>query len=106
MVAVTFVEASGERHEVDAQSGDSLMQAAVSNGIPGIDAECGGACACATCHVFIDNPWKDAIASPDDMERDMLDYVAEPRATSRLSCQITVGESLEGATVHLPESQS
>jgi 2Fe-2S ferredoxin len=105
MPKVTFIAADGTRTEVDAMNGLSLMQAAVNNGVPGIVAECGGACSCATCHVHVEPDWFDRLPPPEGMEKDMLEFVMEPKPTSRLSCQIKVSDALEGLVVHTPKSQ-
>jgi 2Fe-2S ferredoxin len=106
MAVVTYVEHDGARHEVDVPAGDSVMQGAVNNGIEAIAAECGGGLACATCHCYVDEAWADKTGEPSDAERDMLDAVSsERRPTSRLSCQITIGDDLDGLVVYLPETQ-
>ncbi len=102
---VTFVEADGERHDVEAESGMNLMQAAVSHGIPGVLAECGGACACATCHVFVDPAWQPALTAPSAMERDILEGAINPDRNSRLACQIELTPALDGLLVRLPPFQ-
>lgn len=104
MPKVIFIEAGGAIHEIDVPIGESLMHAAVKNSVPGIEAECGGACACATCHVYVDEP--ERLASPGDVETDMLDLVAaERKGGSRLSCQITMRAEFAGLTVLIPETQ-
>ena len=105
MPRVTFIEFNGTEHTVDATSGESLMLAAVNNGVPGIDADCGGGCACATCHVYVESEWIDKTGSPDAMESSMLQLAEGVADNSRLSCQIAVDDSLEGLTVRMPESQ-
>ena len=105
MPRVTFIEFNGTEHTVDATNGESLMLAAVNNGVPGIDADCGGGCACATCHVFVESDWIEKTGSPDPMESSMLQLAEGVADNSRLSCQITVDDSLEGLTVRMPESQ-
>ena len=105
MPRVTFIEFNGTEHTVDANNGESLMLAAVNNGVPGIDADCGGGCACATCHIFVESDWIDKTGSPDAMESSMLQLAEGVADNSRLSCQITVDDSLEGLTVRMPESQ-
>jgi 2Fe-2S ferredoxin len=102
---VTFIEFNGTEHTVDANNGESLMLAAVNNGVPGIDADCGGGCACATCHVFVESDWIEKTGSPDAMESSMLQLAEGVADNSRLSCQINVDDSLEGLTVRMPESQ-
>jgi len=105
MPKITYIATDGTRSEVDARIGDSVMLTAVNNNVPGIVAECGGACSCATCHVHVDPDWYDKLPEPDDMEKDMLEFAVDPDETSRLSCQITVTEELDGLTVRTPESQ-
>jgi 2Fe-2S ferredoxin len=101
-----FTNADGAEHVVDGSAGESLMLAAVQNGVPGIIAECGGNASCATCHVWVRDEFIDAVGEPNDMEEDLLDLaVSERRAGSRLSCQITVTEDLEGLTVEIPPDQ-
>ena len=105
MVAITFVEFSGTAHQVEAQEGSTAMEAAVRNGVPGIDAECGGACACATCHVYVDEAWRAQVGEPSPMEEDMLDFASEVAPNSRLSCQIKLTAALDGLVLRLPERQ-
>ncbi len=105
MPKIIYIAADGTRNEVEAKLGDSVMLTAVNNNVPGIVAECGGACSCATCHVHVDPEWYARLPEPDDMEKDMLEFAMEPDETSRLSCQITVSEELDGLTVRTPESQ-
>ena len=90
MTKINFVDHSGETRTVDADAGSTVMEAAIRNNIPGIEAECGGACACATCHVYIDEDWRDKVGKPTPMEEDMLDFGYDVRPNSRLSCQIKV----------------
>jgi 2Fe-2S ferredoxin len=105
MPSITYIEASGESHTVDVPTGNSLMQGAVDNMVSGIVAECGGACSCATCHVFVDKAWTDRTGEPDTYEQEMLAALIDTTDNSRLSCQIPVSVELEGLVVHLPESQ-
>ena len=105
MPTVTYVEANGQNHEIDIASGVSLMQGAVDNMIDGIVAECGGACACATCHCYIDDSWVAKIEPASEMEKDLLDCVTDPKDNSRLSCQVKMTDALDGLVIHLPESQ-
>ena len=105
MPKVTFVAHDGSRHPVDAVEGDSLMRAAVDNGVPGIDADCGGMCACATCHVFVDPEWGARLPAPTPQEEAMLGLAAEQTERSRLACQIVVTAELDGLTVAMPEAQ-
>jgi ferredoxin, 2Fe-2S len=106
MPKITFVEFSGTRHEVDAEDGQSVMQAAVSNMVPGIIADCGGNCACATCHVYIDAPWNARLPGPTKEESEMIDCALHTRPSSRLSCQVKLDTELDGLVVGLPESQT
>ena len=105
MPKVTFIEHSGKRHEVQAQEGHTLMRAAVDNNVPGIDADCGGECACATCHVYVEGDWLARTGEKSDMESSMLGFAAVTQPNSRLSCQIKVTAALEGLVVSLPEGQ-
>jgi 2Fe-2S ferredoxin len=105
MPKITYVEQNGTKHEVEAEVGMTVMEAAVKNLVPGIEAECGGACSCATCHVYVDEAWRKATGQPEEMEEDMLDFAFDVRASSRLSCQIKITEELDGLVVHLPEKQ-
>lgn len=106
MPSITFIEFNGSKHTVEAVVGQSLMRAAVSNSIPGIDAECGGACACATCHVYISDSWLPQIGRPVGNEKEMLDFANEVQANSRLACQIAISPDMDGLVVSMPESQS
>lgn len=105
MTKLTFVAFDSTRFDVDADNGSTVMENAIKAGIPGIEAECGGACACATCHVYVDEEWSAQVGAPEAMEEDMLDFAYDVRPTSRLSCQIRVSDDLEGLTVHVPERQ-
>jgi 2Fe-2S ferredoxin len=105
MTTVTFVEVDGTRHEVQARNDRSLMQAAVQNAVPGIDADCGGKCLCATCHVILPDDWYARLGGPNPEEKVMLDPTPERAPTSRLSCQIRVTDALEGLVVQLPAFQ-
>lgn len=107
MTKINFIEADGTETKLDVQEGWSLMQAAVSNGVDGIEAECGGSCCCATCHCYVDEAYAEKLAAPNDNEEDMLEEtVAERKDNSRLACQIKVTPELEGMKVYLPEEQS
>ncbi|RFC65067.1 2Fe-2S ferredoxin [Fulvimarina endophytica] len=106
MPKITFVTPTGEEIEVDARSGTTVMENATRNDVEGIDAECGGACACATCHVYVDEAWTDTLAGPEAMEEDMLDFAYEPQPNSRLSCQIIMRDDLDGLKVRVPEKQA
>ncbi len=105
MTKITFIDSSGEARDVDAEQGSTVMESAVRNGIPEIEAECGGACACATCHVYVEPAWSDAVGKPEPMEEDMLDFAFEVKPTSRLSCQIKVRPALDGLVVRTPSRQ-
>jgi ferredoxin, 2Fe-2S len=105
MPKIKYIEHSGKEHEVDVPEGWSVMEGAVKNLIPGIDADCGGACACATCHVFVEEPWLSKLTPKEDMEETMLDFAPEVEANSRLSCQIKVSAALDGLVVRMPKSQ-
>jgi len=105
MATITYIEFNGTEHVVEANSGQTVMSAAVDNGVPGIDADCGGACSCATCHVMIDPAWADRLDPPDASETGMLQFVPTPEPTSRLSCQIPVTDVLDGLIVRMPEFQ-
>ena len=106
MATITYITHAGEEHKVDAQDGSTVMEAAVRAMVPGIEAECGGACACATCHVYVDPAWQDAVGGPSPMEEDMLDFAYEVQPGSRLSCQIKVSDKLDGLVVRVPERQA
>lgn len=105
MPRVTYIEFDGTEHIVEANSGDSLMETAISNEIPGIDADCGGGCACATCHVYVDDAWLARTGEASPMETSMLQLAEGVGDNSRLSCQINLNESLDGLVVKMPESQ-
>ncbi len=106
MVKIIYVEHNGTRHEVDVPVGLTVMEGARDNNIPGIEADCGGACACSTCHVYVDEAWVDRLPPKEAMEEDMLDFAWEPDPRrSRLTCQLKVTEDLEGLVVHMPEKQ-
>lgn len=106
MVQITYVEHSGGEHPVDVPVGLSVMEGARRNGISGILADCGGACSCATCHVYVDRSWQAQTGKPGDTEEAMLEFADEPDDRSRLSCQIEVTEELDGLVVHLPARQA
>lgn len=105
MPTIIFIEPSGSQQEVDAQVGQSLMEAAVQHGVKGIDADCGGACSCATCHAYIDEAWRDRIEPADPAELDMLEFAWRRAEGSRLTCQIKVNHGMNGLLIRLPESQ-
>lgn len=105
MGQITFIEHSNDEHVVDIEDGKSLMQLAVDNLVPGIDADCGGGCACGTCHVMLDSPWIDHVGELSIEESHMLEMTPDKKETSRLSCQVTVTEAMDGMKVYLPEFQ-
>jgi 2Fe-2S ferredoxin len=105
MPKITYVEFNGKEHPIEVKVGLTVMEGAVKHNVPGIDADCGGACACATCHVYVDAAWTDKVGSPSAMEESMLDFAENVEPNSRLSCQIKVTEALDGLVVRMPESQ-
>ena len=106
MAKIKYIEHNGKQHEFDVANGLSVMEGAVQNDIPGIDADCGGGMACATCHVYVKEEWFDQLVKKEDGEEDMLDMAHEPNKFSRLSCQLIVTDKLEGLVVKLPEKQA
>ena len=106
MVKITYIENSGKSHTVEVAEGLTVMEGAVQNNIPGIDADCGGGMACATCHVYVKEEWFDKINKKSEGEDDMLDQAFEPKKNSRLSCQIIVSDDLDGLVVDMPEKQT
>ena len=106
MVKITYIEHNGTAHEVTAEPGFTVMEMAIRNQVPGITAECGGACACATCHVYVDDAWKAVTGDPSQMEEDMLDFAHDVRPSSRLSCQMKVKPEFNGLVVRVPEKQA
>jgi 2Fe-2S ferredoxin len=105
MARITFIQNDGTERVVEAEPGMTVMEAAVKNSIPGIAAECGGACACATCHVYVEEVWREPTGQPEQMEEDMLDFAFDVRPSSRLSCQIKVTDALDGLVVRIPDKQ-
>lgn len=106
MTKVNYVEAGGKVHAVEAEAGISAMEAAVKNAVPGIDGDCGGAAACATCHVYVDEAWIGKTGpAQEGLEKSMLEFAEDVRETSRLACQITLGDALDGLVLRLPEKQ-
>ena len=105
MAKIKYIEHNGKEHEIEVSSGLTVMEGAIKNNIPGIDADCGGACACATCHVYINQDWVEKLNHKEDTEEDMLDFAFDVRDNSRLSCQISVTDELDGLIVNLPEKQ-
>ena len=106
MPKITYIEHGGKEHKIDVSNGLTVMEGAVQNDIPGIDADCGGSMACATCHVYVKEEWFNKLPKKEDGEEDMLDMAYEPKKFSRLSCQLTVSEELDGLIVQLPEKQA
>ncbi len=105
MAKITYNTHDNQTHSIDVQNGLTVMEGAVQNDIPGIDADCGGGMACATCHVYVDEEWLDKLPTKEDGEEDMLDMAYEPNKFSRLSCQLTVSDELDGLIVNIPEKQ-
>ena len=105
MPKITYIEHNGKNHTIEVANGLSVMEGAVQNNIPGIDADCGGSMACATCHVYVKEDWFNKLPKKEDGEEDMLDMAFEPKKNSRLSCQIMVSDELDGLEVNLPEKQ-
>ena len=105
MAKITYIENNGTSHTIEVQNGLTVMEGAVQNNIPGIDADCGGGMACATCHVYVKDEWFNKINKKSEGEDDMLDQAFEPKKSSRLSCQISVSDEVDGLVVELPEKQ-
>ena len=105
MPKVIYIEKNGTRHEVEVPVGTSLMQSAINNMIPGIEGDCGGLCACATCHVYVREPWKQQCSEQEELETNILDFAYDVDEDSRLSCQIKMTEELDGIEIHLPDRQ-
>ena len=105
MAKITYIEHDGKPHAIEVANGLSVMEGAVQNNIPGIDADCGGSMACATCHVYVKEEWYNKLPKKEDGEEDMLDMAFEPKKNSRLSCQLMVTDQLDGLVVNLPEKQ-
>jgi 2Fe-2S ferredoxin len=105
MTKISIIAFDGTPYDLDAENGSTVMENAIRNGVPGIEAECGGACACATCHVYVDEAWTAEVGEPEPMEEDMLDFAYDVRPNSRLSCQIKVRDELDGLIVRVPERQ-
>ena len=106
MTKITYIEHNGKEHTIDVQNGLTVMEGAVQNDIPGIDADCGGSMACATCHVYVKDDWYNKLNEKSEGEDDMLDQAYEPKKNSRLSCQIIVSDDLDGLVVDMPEKQT
>ena len=105
MPKITYIEYGGKSHTIEVANGLSVMEGAVQNNIPGIDADCGGSMACATCHVYVKEEWFNKLPKKEDGEEDMLDMAFEPKKNSRLSCQLMISDQLDGLVVNLPEKQ-
>ena len=105
MPKITYIEQDGKTHTIEVASGLSVMEGAVQNNIPGIDADCGGSMACATCHVYVKEEWFNKLPKKEDGEQDILDMAFEPKKNSRLSCQLMVSDQIDGLVVNLPEKQ-
>ena len=106
MTKITYIENNGKTHVIEVANGLSVMEGAVQNDIPGIDADCGGSMACATCHVYVKEEWLDKLPNKEDGEEDMLDMAHEPNKFSRLSCQLIVSDELDGLVVSMPDKQA
>ena len=106
MPKITYIEHNGKSHVVEVSNGLSVMEGAVQNNIPGIDADCGGSCACATCHVYVDEKWFGRLPNKENAEEDMLDMAFEPNKFSRLGCQITITDDLNEMVVKMPSKQA
>ena len=106
MAKIKYIEHKGKSHTIDVANGLSVMEGAIQNNIPGIDADCGGSMACATCHVYVKEEWFDKLPKKEDGEEDMIDMAYEPNKFSRLSCQLIASDELEGLVVKLPEKQA
>ena len=106
MSKITYNDSSGNSKTIDVENGLSVMEGAVQNNIPGIDADCGGGMACATCHVYVKEEWLNKLDKPEDAEQDMIDMAFEPKKNSRLSCQLIVSDKLDGLTVTTPSKQT
>jgi 2Fe-2S ferredoxin len=105
MAKITFIQPDGRAQTVEGEAGMTVMETAKKHLIDGIEAECGGACACATCHVYVDDQWRERVGAPAEMEEDMLDFAFDVRESSRLSCQIKVTDALDGLVVRVPDKQ-
>jgi len=105
MAKITFTTHDNQTFNVEGEEGSTVMETAIKNAVPGIEAECGGACACATCHVYVAEEWSERVGNPEPMEEDMLDFAYDVRPTSRLSCQIRISPELDGLAVTVPERQ-
>jgi len=106
MPKITYIEHSGKEHQIEMPVGYSIMEGAIKNSVPGIDADCGGSCACATCHVYVDENFLNKIPKAQEAEQDMIDFVQNSDKSSRLSCQIIITNDLDGIVVRMPKTQS
>jgi 2Fe-2S ferredoxin len=106
MAKITYIDSTGASRTVEGEVGATVMETAIRNAVPGIEAECGGACACSTCHVYVDEAWREKTGEPSPMEEDMLDFAYEVQPNSRLSCQIKVSADLDGLVVKTPDRQA
>ena len=106
MPKITYIDSAGESRTVDGEIGSTVMETAIRNAVPEIEAECGGACSCATCHVYVEGDWPAVVGGPSPMEEDMLDFAYEVKPSSRLSCQIKVSDALDGLVVRTPPRQA
>ena len=106
MAKIIYINHSGNKIEIEVDNGLTVMEGAIQNNVPGIDADCGGSMACATCHVYVEEPWFNKLPEPEDAEKDMIDMAFEPKKNSRLSCQIVVSDDMNGLTVKTPEKQT
>ena len=106
MPKINYIEHGGKKHTIEVANGLTVMEGAIQNNIPGIDADCGGSMACATCHVYVKEEWFNKLPKKEDGEEDMIDMAYQPNKFSRLSCQLTVSDKLEGLTVNIPEKQA
>ena len=105
MAKITFIQPDGRAQTVEGEAGMTVMETAKKHLVDGIEAECGGACACATCHVYVEDQWRERVGPPAEMEEDMLDFAFDVRESSRLSCQIKVTPELDGLVVRVPDKQ-
>ena len=106
MAKITYITHDNQNHTLDVQNGLTVMEGAIQNNVVGIDADCGGSMACATCHVYVEDKWLNKLPKPEDGEVDMIDMAFEPKKNSRLSCQITISDDLDGLTVNIPSKQT
>lgn len=105
MPKITYIDHTGREYNVEGAVGQTVMETAIKHDVPGIVAECGGACSCATCHVYVDDAWRELTGEPSQMEEDMLDFAFDVRPESRLSCQLRITDAFDGLVVRIPEHQ-